>query len=130
MPAKRAAPRQLRSKRLTLPAQYRFQVSFDMSVEAAIRHFNAFTYPNLQQEVQRKRFYEPLVAVLASHNGQAVGMVLAEYRRRGTTAFNLDISLPRILAASGIAKSIPPPPPTSPPQASPNSPTGRLAIPI
>jgi GNAT superfamily N-acetyltransferase len=65
-----------------LPAAegYRYQLSLDMTLAAALQHFDALTFPVLSQEARFQAIGEPLVAVLASLAGQPAGLVLAERR--------------------------------------------------
>ncbi|MDM8553511.1 TIGR03032 family protein [Desulfococcaceae bacterium HSG7] len=57
---------------------YRFQVSIDMSVAAAIEMYEHLTFPNIRRRAEPEIIHEPLITTVATCQGQFVGMALAE----------------------------------------------------
>ncbi len=60
------------------PSPYRFQLSANMTLAAVIQNYDQLTFPNLAQHSRGRTIREPLAAVIANLNGEAVGMALAE----------------------------------------------------
>ncbi|MGD2148867.1 MAG: TIGR03032 family protein [Anaerolineae bacterium] len=65
---------------------YRYQVSLDMTVAAAIQEYESLTFPSIRQQSQVRAFAEPLVAIAVSHGAKPVGMALAEITPAGESA--------------------------------------------
>ncbi len=59
---------------------YRYQLSVDVTLAQAVRYFDGLTFPRLSQEARFKPPHEPMTAVLASLDGESVGLALAERR--------------------------------------------------
>ena len=67
-------------------ADYRFHLSFDMSVAAAIQSYNHLTFPNLGQRAGGRPFREPLITAAAALEGEFVGLAVAEIQADGRGA--------------------------------------------
>lgn len=83
-------PQPVRPSQPVRPAQpvaaYRFQHSSDMSIAAVEQSFGHLTFPPLREQRRGRAFREPLSATLASLNGEAVGLALAELHPDGESA--------------------------------------------
>lgn len=72
---------------------YRYQLSTDLTVAYACAHLEALTFPSLRRKAATGPLRDPLTALLASHSGQAVGLVLAERQPDGRTARLLSLAV-------------------------------------
>src|SRR5262245_47018534 len=57
---------------------YKFQLSLNMTVAAAVSRYEGLTFPNIRRQAQANPIREPLVTMVAASQGQPVGMALAE----------------------------------------------------
>lgn len=65
---------------------YKYHLSVDMSVAAAVAEYEKLTFPSIGKQAQVRPIQEPLITVAASDQGQLVGLALAEVRPDGTEA--------------------------------------------
>ncbi len=86
-PATVPAPAPLRREtRPTRGRAYRYHLSLDMTVAAAVREYEPLTFPSIRKQAQARRITEPLVTMAASHQGHFIGLALAEVRPAGDLA--------------------------------------------
>ncbi|MCK5356735.1 MAG: GNAT family N-acetyltransferase [Methyloprofundus sp.] len=55
-----------------------YQLTTNLSLAHAIEHFSDLTFPDIARYAQAKKITEPLLGIVASVNGQAYGVLLAE----------------------------------------------------
>ena len=65
---------------------YRFQLSVDMTVAAAVQSFAHLTFPDLREQAQSHFIREPLITIVVLHQDQLVGMAMAEVAPAGDSA--------------------------------------------
>ena len=65
---------------------YRYHLSLDMTVEAAVQEYEALTFPSIRKQAAARSITEPLVTMAASHHGQFIGLALAEVLPAGDAA--------------------------------------------
>jgi uncharacterized protein (TIGR03032 family) len=65
---------------------YKYHLSMDMTVAAAVKEYEALTFPSMRKQAQARRITEPLVTMATAHQGQFVGLALAEVLPAGDTA--------------------------------------------
>jgi uncharacterized protein (TIGR03032 family) len=104
--ARRRAPRRGAGRQPTRGGPYRFHLSMDMTVEAALKDHEHLTFPNLRQQAQARPIIEPLVTMAASHSGQFVGMALAEILPRGERARVLSLFVAREHRGNGVGSTM------------------------
>ena len=86
-PVLRPAPVQKEAQKESTPGEaYKFHLSLDMTVAAAIKDYEALTFPSLRKQAQVRAISEPLVTVAVSYQGQFIGLALAEVHPDGELA--------------------------------------------
>ncbi len=75
---------------------YRFQLSFDMSLAAALSGYGHLTFPPLGEQVRGLVFREPLLAAVSLYGDQVVGLALAEIapNNQGAKLFSCYVDAP------------------------------------
>lgn len=100
------APRRRASRRPVQDGAYKYHLSLDMTVEAAVKEYEALTFPSIQKQAQAKPITEPLVTLAASHQGQFVGLALAEILPAGDTARVLSLFVARGHRRRGVGATL------------------------
>lgn len=73
--------------------EYHYQLSLNLGVRASLEQFGPLTFPPLGKIAAARKINEPLIAVTANHQGQVVGLALAELAPDGQTAEVLSLAV-------------------------------------
>lgn len=81
---------------------YRYQLSTDVPAAYACAHWEALTFPSLRQKAATRHWHGPLTAVVALHQGRAIGLVLAERQPAEATAQVVSLAVHQAHRGRGV----------------------------
>lgn len=105
-PARRRGRRQPAAARGEGHGGYRYHLSLDMTVEAAVREYEALTFPSIRKQADARVITEPLVTMGASHQGRFIGLALAEVLPAGDVARVLSLFVAPEHRRKGVGTSM------------------------
>ena len=85
---------------------YVYQASLNMTVSAALKDYAVLTFPGLQKQATARKIREPLMAIVATHQGVPIGLVLAEYSSSHSSAKVLSLFVQPAHRREGVGETL------------------------